>query len=76
VQRVEPDEGLVGRCSVVVAELLEVELAEVAVDAILVAPMSVRGEILLHGLRATEAGEAETDDSIGVRNPALVVLIL
>jgi hypothetical protein len=46
------------------------------VDAILVVPTPIRNEVLLHCLGATEVGEAQTDDSIGIGNPPLGGLVL
>ena len=75
VQRMELDERVVGRRGVLVAALVEVELRQVAVDPILVPAASVRLEVLRDDVRTAEVREAEADDAIRVRDPALFVLV-
>ena len=76
MQGMQTDEGLVDHRGVVVAELLEVELAELAVDAIFVATLPVLCEVRFDGLGAAEAGEAEADDPKGVGDAPLANLVL
>ena len=75
VQGVELDERPVGGSGVVVAKLLEVELAKAAVDVVLVAPAPARREVLLHGRGAAQVGEAEADDAVGVGDPTLLTFV-
>ena len=75
VQGVEVDERAVGRRSVLIAALVEVELRQVAVDPILVPAASVRLEVLLDDVRTAEVREADADDSIRVRDPPLFVFV-
>ena len=72
---IEIDEGLVDRRRIVVAELFEIELAEIAIDAILVIPRSIRAEEGSDGFRAAEIGETQTDHPIGVCNSLRVRLV-
>ena len=76
MQRVLRDECLVRLGGVVIAQLRQVVLAEVAVDAILVTALAIRAEVLLHGFRPAEVREAEADDVEGVGDASLVTLFV
>src|SRR6185436_18394148 len=58
VQRVLRYEGVIGLGGVVIPQLRQVVLAEVAIDAVLVTALAVRAEELLHGVRTAEVREA------------------
>jgi hypothetical protein len=76
VQRVLGHERVVALRSVVIAQLRQVVLAEVAVDAILVAALALAREVLLHGFRTAEVREAEADDVERVGDAPLVAFIV
>ena len=72
---VELDEGLVRRGRVGIAALLQVVLAEVAVDLDLKAALAVLLEVLGDRLRAAEVREAQADDAVGVLDALLLELV-
>ena len=76
MQRVLRDERVVRLGGVVIAQLRQVVLAEVAVDAVLVAALAVRAEVLLHGFRTAEVREAQADDVERVGDAPLVALFV
>ena len=74
--RVERNERLVCARGVLVAELLEVELAEVAVDTALVGAGTLYSEVRGDRLGASDARETQADDAEGVLDPPAGVLVL
>ncbi len=76
VERIERDESLERLRRVVVPQLGQVVLAEVAVDAVLVGATPEAGEVLPDGLRPAEVAEAQADDSKGIGDAALVFLFV
>ena len=76
VERIERDESLVGLGRIVVAKLLQVVLAEIAVNAVLVGAIPEVGVIVADGVRSTEVVEAQADDSISIGNAAFVLLLV
>ena len=76
VLRVERNERLVCARGVLVAELLEVELAEVAVDTALVGAGTLYSEVRVDRLGASDARETQADDAEGVLDPPAGVLVL
>ena len=65
----------VGARGILVAALLEVELAKVAIDEILVGTIAVRIEVGRNGFRAAEVREAEAHDAKGVGDTTAGVLV-
>jgi len=63
------------RC-VVVTQLAEVVLAQVAVDAVLVGPRAELGEVIANGLRPAEVAEAQADDAVTYRPTRRSVVLL
>ena len=76
VERIKRDESLVRLRRVVVAQLAEIVLAKIGVNAVLIGAIPELGEVLLHGLRPAEVAEAQADDSEGIGDAAIVVLIV
>src|SRR5207247_4314387 len=76
VERIERDESLERLRRVVVPQLGQVVLAEVAVDAVLVGATPEGGEELPDGLGPAEVAEAQADNSKGIGDAAIVVLIV
>src|SRR5260370_35569983 len=76
VEGIKRNESLVRLRRVVVAQLAEVMLAKIAVNAVLIGAIPELGEVFLNGLRPAEVAEAETDDSKGISDAAIVVLIM
>ena len=76
VEGIKRNESLVRFRRVVVAQLAEVMLAKIAVNAVLIGAIPELGEVFLNGLRPAEVAEAETDDSKGISDAAIVVLIM
>ena len=76
MQRMQLDERVVGCRRVLVAKLLEVELAKIAVDAVLVAAAALCREVLLTHFGAAEVREAQADDVKRVRDAPLVVFLV
>src|SRR6266705_6867956 len=76
VERIERDESLERLRRVVVPQLGQVVLPEVAVDAVLVGAAPEGGEELPKGRRPAEVAEAQTDDSKGIGDATLVVLFV
>src|SRR5207302_8331006 len=76
VEGIKRDESLVRLRRVVVAQLAEVMLAKIAVNAVLIGAIPELGEVLLQGLWPAEVAEAQADDSEGIRDAAIVVLIV
>src|SRR6059036_3559033 len=76
VERIKRYESFVGLRRIVVAQLAEIVLAKTGVNAVLIGAIPELGEVLLHGLRPAEVAEAQTDDSEGISDAAIVVLIV
>ena len=76
VERIERDESLERLRRIVVAQLGQVVLAKIAVDAVLVVAAPEGGEELTNGRRPAEVAEAQADDSKGIGDAAVVVLIV
>ncbi|MDH3285602.1 MAG: hypothetical protein OEQ13_12770, partial [Acidobacteriota bacterium] len=74
MERIERHESPVRLRRIVVAQLGQVVLAEIAVNAVLVGAIPEGGEVLPDGLRPAEVVEAQADDSIGIGDAAFVVL--
>src|SRR5260370_1567661 len=74
MERVQCHEGLVDRGSVLIAQLRKVELRELTVDAILVRPVSVAGEVRSDCFGAAEIREAQADDLEGIIDTPLLRL--
>src|SRR5215831_10795909 len=62
--------------SVVVAQLGEVVLAKIAVNAVFIRATSVVGEVIPNGPRPSEVAEAQADDSKGIGDAPLLVLLV
>ena len=77
VERIERCESLGRLRRVVVAQLRQVVLAKIAVNAVLVGSIPEGGEVLLDGLlRAAEVAEAQADDSKSIGDAAFVLLLV
>src|SRR5204862_7956111 len=76
VERIKRYESFVRLCRVVVAQLAEVVLAKIGINAVLIGAIPELGEVLLHGLRPAEVAEAQADHSERIRDAAIVVLIV
>ena len=66
VERIALDERLVGGRRVRVTALLQIVVAEIAVDIHLIGALAVLAEKVHHGVRPAGAGEGQTDDTEGV----------
>ncbi len=75
VLRVERDERLVGARGVLIAELLEVELAEVVVDEVFVAAVAVRREVRRDGVGASDVRETQTQDAESVGDASTRIFV-
>ena len=74
--RIPRDERLVDLRGVVVAKLLEVELAEVAVNLVGIASVTVLGEILVEDFRAAEVRKTQADDPERIRHAVFFVSLV
>src|SRR5512133_4334078 len=76
VVRIQRYESLVGPRRVVIAQLRQVVLAKIAVNAVLVGTIPEAGVVLPDGLRPAEVVEAQADDSISIGDAAFVLLLV
>src|SRR5437762_1807010 len=76
MQRVLFNEGRVNSGCILVTPLLEIELAEILVDPILVCATAVAREILLEDFAPAEIREALADHAEGVGNATLILLFV
>ena len=72
VERIELDERAVDLGGILIPPLLEIELAELAIDAILVGAVAVRREVFADDVGSTEIRETETRDLEGVLDSTLL----
>jgi hypothetical protein len=75
VEGMQLSEGTIDLGRVVVAQLAQEELAEVAVDPVFVAAVAVGGVILVDDLRSAQVGEGQAHHAEGVRHAAVIVLV-
>ena len=76
VERIELHESLERLGRVVVAQLGQVVLAKIAVDAVLIRAAPVFGKEVPDGRRPAEVAEAQADDPESVGDAALLVLLV
>src|SRR5256885_2544290 len=74
VERIEGYERLVGLRRILVAQLGQVVLAKIAVNASFIRAFSELGVVVADGLWPTEVAEAQADNSKSVGNAAFVLL--
>src|SRR5205823_8417096 len=75
-ERIQRYERLIGLRRIVVAKLVQVVLAKIAVNAVLVGAIPEVGVIVADGVRPAEVAEAQADDSIGIGDAAFVLLFV
>src|SRR5207244_4707624 len=76
VERIEVHESLVCLRRVVVAQLGKVVLAKIAVNTILIGAAPEGGEELPNGRWSAEVAEAQADDSKGIGDATIVLLLV
>ena len=76
MERIQADEGFVRRRGIVITQLGEIELTEIAVDAVLVGALAVRREVLADDFGSAEIREAQADDAERVGDAALIAFFM
>src|SRR5215469_7132065 len=76
VERIKRYESFVRLRRIVVAQLAEIVLAETGVNAVLIGATPELQEVLPHGIGPAEVAEAQANYPEGVRNAAIIVLIM
>src|SRR5262249_2910087 len=76
VERIKRYESFKRLRRVVIAQLGEVMLAKIAVNAVFIRTISVAGEVISNGPRPSEVAEAQADDSKGIGDATLFVLLV
>src|SRR5262249_21024593 len=76
VERIERYESFEGLRRVVVAQLFQVVVAKIVVNAILVGAIPEFGVVLPNDIRPAEVAETQADDAIGIGDAAVVLLVV
>src|SRR5262249_82466 len=76
VERIELYESLESLCRVVVAQLVEVVVAKIVVNAVFIRTIPELGVVILGGVGPAEVTEAQADDAIGIGNASFVFFLV
>ena len=76
MQPIQANKRLVNRGRIIVAQLLEVELAEIGVDVVRIAATTFFREVLVDDFRPAEVRETQADNAEGVADAMFLVLFV